>query len=238
MSAAIHHCLIVDDEPQAHEVLKAHIALVPSLEWCGSCFNALEAISALREKQVDLLFLDIQMPQLLGTDLIKSLQSPPKTILVTAFREFAMDGFDLGVVDYLLKPVAFERFVKAINKAIPATGPERQATAEPTGKYLYFRVNRKMVKVWLHDILYVESLKDYVKLVTQQGTLITKISLTSIIEMLPEGEFLQVHRSFLVAVGHVDAYAADSLKVGKTEVPVGPLYRNLLRTRMQELRWP
>lgn len=230
-------CLIVDDEPQAHEVLKAHITLVPSLEWSGSSFNGLEAISTLREKQVDILFLDIQMPRLLGTELFKSIQSPPKTILVTAYREFAMDGFDLGVVDYLLKPVAFERFLKAINKAIPAFGPDRSPGPTQSGKYLYFRVNRKMVKVWLHDILYVESLKDYVKLVTRQGTLITKISLSGLIDMLPESDFLQVHRSFLVAVEHVDAYAADSLKVGKAEVPVGPLYRNLLRSRMQDLRW-
>jgi len=237
MSAKAFRCLIVDDEPQAHEVLKAHMALIPSLEWCGSCFNALEAIRDLREKHIDLLFLDIQMPRLLGTDLIKSLQVPPKTILVTAHREFAMDGFELGVTDYLLKPVAFDRFVKAINKAIPAAGPERIPAQETSEKYLYLRVNRQMVKVWLHDILYVESLKDYVKLVTRQGTLITKLSLMGLLDMLPDGDFLQVHRSFLIAIRHVDAYAADSLKIGKSEVPVGPLYRNLLRNRMQELRW-
>lgn len=236
--STLYKCLIVDDEPQAHEVLKAHITLVPSLEWSGSCFNALDAMGVLREKTIDILFLDIQMPRLIGIELLKTIQVPPKTVLVTAYREFAMDGFELGVVDYLLKPVAFERFLKAINKAIPSFGPDRTAGQTPSGKYLYFRVNRKMVKVWLHDILYVESLKDYVKLVTHQGTLITKISLSGLMEMLPESDFLQVHRSFLVAVGHVDAYAADSLRVGKAEVPVGPLYKNLLRSRMQDLRWP
>lgn len=236
--STVYKCLLVDDEPQAHEVLKAHIALVPSLEWSGSCFNALDAMSALREQSIDVLFLDIQMPRLAGTELLKTLPAPPKTILVTAYREFAMEGFELGVADYLLKPVAFERFLKAINKAIPVLGSDRSPEQPPSGKYLYFRVNRKMVKVWLHDLLYAESLKDYVKLVTRHGTLITKVSLSGLIDMLPDSDFLQVHRSFLVALGHVDAYAADSLKVGKAEVPVGPLYKNLLLSRMQELRWP
>jgi DNA-binding LytR/AlgR family response regulator len=238
MSETTYRCLIVDDEPEAHEVLKAHMALVSSLQWAGSCYNGIEALDALHQKSIDLLFLDIQMPQLLGTDLLKTLPSHPRTILVTAHREFAIGGYDLGVVDYLLKPVSFERFLKAINKAIPIIGPEATTTAGQAGKYLYFRVNRKMVKVWLRDILFAESLKDYVKLVTKNGSLITKVSLTGLIDMLPEDEFIQVHRSFIVGISHVDAYTSENLRIMKTDIPVGPLYRNLLRSRMQELRWP
>ncbi len=238
MSTSIYRCMIVDDEPQAHEVLKSHITLVPSLRWVASCYNGVEAMATLREQTVDLLFLDIQMPQLLGTSLIKTLSSAPKVVFVTAHREFAMEGFDLGVVDYLLKPVSFERFLKAINKAIPNGGSDQANSPSSSGRYLYFRVNRKMVKVYLDEILYVESLKDYVKIATRQGVLITKVSLSGIADMLPDSSFIQVHRSFIVAVAHIDAYDAENLRMGKSEIPVGPLYKNAVRSRMQDLKWP
>ncbi len=236
MTTKLIRCLIVDDEPQAHEVLKAYIAATPSLEWAGSCQNALEVMPMLRENSIDLLFLDIQMPRLLGTELVKTLNPRPKVIFVTAHRDFAMEGFDLDAIDYLLKPVSFERFLKAVNKLTPL---QHSSTFDPVPvaqKFLYFRVDRKMVKVWLKDILYVESLKDYVRIFTIQGPLITKLSLSSLVEMLPDEDFIQVHRSFIVSGNQIDAYAPDSIKVGKTEIPVGPLYKNTLKERMQMLK--
>jgi DNA-binding LytR/AlgR family response regulator len=230
-------CLIVDDEPHAHEVLRVHMATVPSLEWVGSCYNAVDAMEVLSQKPVDLLFLDIQMPTLLGTELVKVLAHPPKIIFVTAMRDYAMEGFDLGVVDYLLKPVSLERFLKAVNKVNNNPIGELNNSSE-VRKFLYFRADRKMVKVWLHDILYVESLKDYLKIVTEQGTLITKLTLAGVSDMLPSEEFFQVHRSFIVSKGKINAYSSDSIMVGKAELPVGPLYKNQIKEKMEAVRWP
>ncbi len=238
MNPSAIRCLIVDDEPQAHEVLKAHIAVLPALVHSGSCYNAVEAISLLQHQAIDLVFLDIRMPRLTGLELIRTLVNAPKVILVTAHPEFAIDGYELGVVDYLLKPVSFERFVKAIQKITIQNSRMEPVEPESSDKFLYFRVDRKMVKVRLCDLLYAESLKDYVKLVTRQGTLITKLPLSNLVEMLPEHEFIQVHRSFVVARRQVDAYAADSLQIGKVNLPVGPLYRHTLKAKMLEFRWP
>lgn len=229
-------CLIVDDEPQAHEVLKSYIAATPSLVWAGSCQHALEVISILQTNPVDLLFLDIQMPRLLGTELIKTISHPPKTIFVTAHRDFAVDGFDLDAIDFLLKPVSFERFLKAVNKATPLHLPTPNEVVKESPRFLYFRVDRKMVKVWLKDILYLESMKDYVRILTIHGPLITKVTLSAIIDMLPDEDFFRIHRSFIVSRGHVDAYTNDQVRVGKAQLPVGPLYRNMLKEQMERFR--
>jgi DNA-binding LytR/AlgR family response regulator len=238
MTQSKYRCLIVDDEPPAHEVLRAHLAAIPSLQWVASCFNAPEAMAMLSSSQVDLMFLDIQMPKLSGTDFVRTLSHPPRIIFVTAHRDYAIDGFELGAVDYLLKPVSFERFVKAVSKVMdhPIVQPEPIET--PSRRFLYLRADRKMVKVWLRDIFYAESLKDYVRIITANGPLVTKTTLAALMDMLPEGEFLQVHRSFVVSVERVDAYAADLVRIGKQELPVGPLYRETVRRKMENLRWP
>lgn len=229
-------CLIVDDEPQAHEVLKSYMQAVTSMELVGSCFHGVSAMELLREKTVDLMFVDIHMPQLLGTEFVKALSHPPKIIFVTAHRNYAMDGFDLGVVDYLLKPVSFERFLKAINKF---TDSQSQSTPGNPGvheRFLYFRADRKMVKVLLRDINYIESLKDYVRIMTLQGPVITKLTLSALHDMLPEGEFLQIHRSFIAPISRIDSYTRDHILIGKAELPVGPLFRNTLLQHMEAIR--
>ncbi|MBL7850426.1 MAG: response regulator transcription factor [Cyclobacteriaceae bacterium] len=231
-------CLIVDDEPPAHEVLKAHLAAIPSLQWVASCYSAPEALAALRSTPIDLMFLDIQLPKLSGTDFVRTLVHPPRIIFVTAFRDFAMDGFELGAIDYLLKPVSFERFVKAVNKAMDHPIAPSPVNAPASSRFLYFRTDRKMVKVFLSDIRYAESLKDYVRIITAHGPLITRLTLSALLEMLPEEEFLQIHRSFVVAKDAVDAYSSDMVRVGKQELPIGPLYREVVRQRMEALRWP
>ena len=225
-------CLVVDDEPPAREILKQHIAGVDALELAGTCANAVEAISFLKDHPVDVIFLDIQMPQLLGTNFIRTLKNPPKVIFTTAFRKYALEGFELDAVDYLLKPISFERFLKGINKVLQINFPvdNGSATTKEPGKdtassFLYFRADRKMVKVFFKDILFVEALKDYIKIVTPGRTIVTKYVLTTLAELLPADEFLRVHKSYIIAISKIESYNADSIQIAKHELPIGRLYK-------------
>jgi DNA-binding LytR/AlgR family response regulator len=223
-------CLVIDDEPLAREILKHHIAGVEALELTGSCSNAVEAISFLKEHPVDLLFLDIQMPHLLGTNFIRTLKNPPKVIFTTAYRKYAIEGFELDAVDYILKPISFERFLKALNKVMQLnviTEPvlKKETLVEPVNSFLYFRVDRKMVKIYIRDILFIESLKDYIKIVTNSKTIVTKYVLSTLEEMLPSSEFLRIHKSYIVAISKIDSYNSDSIQILKHELPIGRLYK-------------
>lgn len=222
-------CLVVDDEPLAREIITRYIKDVPTLQLTGECSNALEAFAVLQKQTVDLVFLDIRMPQLNGNDFLKTLKNPPKIIFITAHHEYALEGYELDVVDYLMKPVPFDRFLKAVNKAYP-TGVTPIST-EATGSlnneaFVYFRVDRKMVKVMLHNVLYIESMKDYIKIFTDHTTLITKQSISSVEEMLPENEFTRVHRSYIVSLRKIRSFTAELLEVSNTTIPIGRLYRN------------
>jgi DNA-binding LytR/AlgR family response regulator len=224
----------VDDEPPALDVLRAHISNTPMLEVAGECHNAMGAFDFLQRQRVDLLFLDIQMPKLLGTDLIKALNDPPKVIFTTAHREYAMDGFDLNAVDFLLKPISFDRFLKAVQKAVhtDVKSPKIEDPTPDPPRFLYFRADRKMVKVLVNDITYIESLKDYVKINTSQQPLVTKQTIMAVEEMLPTGEFIRVHRSFIVALNKISSFTHNSVFIGAAEIPVGPLYRNEVIKRL------
>lgn len=225
-------CLVVDDEPPAREILKQHIGGVDALELAGTCANAVDAISFLRDHPVDLIFLDIQMPQLLGTNFIRTLKSPPKVIFTTAFRKYALEGFELDAVDYLLKPISFERFLKGINKVMQinfasdhSTSPSNENHKEVANSFLYFRTDRKMVKVFFNDILFIEALKDYIKIVTNGRTIVTKYVLTTLAELLPADEFLRIHKSYIVAITKIESFNADSIQIAKHELPIGRLYK-------------
>jgi DNA-binding LytR/AlgR family response regulator len=225
-------CLVIDDELPAREILKKHISGVEALELCGTCSNAVEAISFLKDTRIDLLFLDIQMPHLLGTDFIRTLKNPPKIIFTTAFRKYAIEGFELDAVDYLLKPISFERFLKAVNKIlqidlqanssiiVPA-----ESHSETVPPFLYFRANRKMVKVLFNDILYIEGLNDYIKIITTTKPIVTKHLLASLEEMLPPTEFIRIHKSFIVAINKIESFNADSVEIDKKEIPIGRLFK-------------
>lgn len=227
-------CIIIDDEPLAREIIRRYIDDVPMLQLSGECSNAVQAMSFLQQQPVDLIFLDIRMPQLNGTDFLRILKNPPKTILTTAFSDYALEGYELDVVDYLVKPIRFDRFLKAVNKAFPINGnwPEiKTVVAENTetkksDSFVYFRADRKMVKVMLSDILYIESMKDYVKVFTPQGIIITKQSMTSVEAMLPEKLFVRAHRSFIVAVNRIRSFTNELIEIGNAEIPIGKLYRN------------
>jgi len=224
-------CLIVDDEPPAREILRKYIEQLPMLESAGECANAIEAIRVLQTEDIGLLFLDVRMPQLNGNELLKVVKNLPPVILTTAHSEYALEGYDLDVMDYLLKPIRFDRFVKAVNKLVQLKGHrsiESHAPAEEEKKesFVYFRSDRKMVKVMLDDILYIESMKDYVKVFTTHGMLMTKQSITSVEAMLPETTFVRVHRSYIVSIKKVKSFTNDLIDIERTEIPIGKLYKN------------
>ena len=225
-------CLAVDDEPPALDVLRKYISSVQSLELVGTCSDAVEALNSIRQRSVDLIFLDIQMPQILGTDFLRTLKNPPKVIFTTAFRKFAIEGFELDAVDYLLKPISFERFLKAVNKVMDASlngtltiENERQNKVAADNS-IYFRSDRKMIKVNLADILYIESIKDYIKVVGVSGTVITKQSISSVEEDLPKDMFIRIHRSYIVALNKIESYSNELVWLGKAELPISRMYRH------------
>jgi two-component system LytT family response regulator len=229
-------CLIVDDEPLAIQLLQKHIAQLDFFELAGACQNAVKALEVLKRQPVDLLFLDIKMPQLSGIDLFRTLRNPPKTILTTAYREFALDGFDLGVTDYLLKPITFDRFFKAVERylaAINYVAPQVLSSSEPL--FIYLRSGHKYFKVNTRDILYAESWKDYVHVHTT-GQLITSKYKISELEKELEGKgFLRIHRSFIVNLQQVTAFSAGAVEIGKKELPIGDSYRALVAKAIQSL---
>jgi DNA-binding LytR/AlgR family response regulator len=224
-------CLVIDDELPAREILKKHITDVEALELSGTCCNAVEAISFLKDNRVDLLFLDIQMPHLLGTNFLRTLKNPPKVIFTTAYRKYAVEGFELDAVDFLLKPISFERFLKAVNKVLQVNllanydvaAPDNHSESAPP--FLYFRSNRKMVKVLFNEILYIEGLNDYIKIITTNKPIITKHLLASLEQMLPPKEFVRIHKSFIVAINKIESFNADSVDIARHEIPIGRSYK-------------
>lgn len=222
-------CIIVDDEPPAIKILEKYIALVGQLKIIGTCNNAFQAIEILNKEKVDLMFLDINMPQLMGTELIKTLQHPPKVIFTTAHKDFAIEAFDLDAIDYLLKPISFERFMKSVNKFCHLNNNEMDSFSSDPG-FLYFRSDRKMIKVMLEEILYIESLKDYIIIHRQDTTnLKVKQTLSSVENMLPQNLFLRIHRSFIVSINKVTAYTKNDVEIGKIELPFGGNYSEIFK---------
>lgn len=226
-------CVVIDDEPLALRLINSYCVQVPELEIVATCASAIEAYPILRKQRVDLLFLDIKMPKLLGTDFLRSLPVPPKAILITAYREYALDGYELDIVDYLIKPVAFVRFKKAIAKAVKLLSNELAADG-PAGQYtdnkdafLYFRMEKEMVKVLLEEILFIESRKEYVMLnLSPNRSLLVKQSISSLEKLLSPHRFIRVHRSYMVALEKVSAYTATQLRIGDHAIPIGRLYKN------------
>lgn len=228
-------CLAIDDEPPAVEVLKKYISSIQSLELAGTCCDAIEATNFLQTRQVDLIFLDIKMPELLGTDFIRTLKDPPKVIFTTAYRKYAVEGFELEAADYLLKPISFERFLKAVNKVINKnTVIEKgfsKSAQEP--EFICVRANRKMVKVFLEDILYIESMKDYIKIVTTSKAILTKQSISSVEETLPKNVFVRIHRSYIVSLKKIQSYTSEIIEIDKQELPVSRMYRREVEQALQ-----
>ncbi|PVY43108.1 LytR/AlgR family response regulator transcription factor [Pontibacter virosus] len=227
-------CLIVDDEPLALDVLETFVERLDNLELVCRCNNAVEAYNCLQNEHIDLMFLDIQMPKLTGIDFLKSIPNPPRVIFTTAYRDYALDSYELNAVDYLLKPISFDRFLKAVAKVTPvenkgiATSAAPINHAEPDYKdaFIYLKADKKMVKVMLADILYIESLKDYIRVKTDTKEIISYQKISFLEEKLPTDKFLRIHRSFIISLDKVQAFSATAVDVGKTEIPIGRLYKN------------
>jgi two-component system LytT family response regulator len=225
-------CLIVDDEPLARNLLTDYVSKAPSLQLLQACASPLAAIEVLRSNPVDLLFLDIQMPEITGISLLRTLQKRPLVVLTTAYSEYALEGYDLDVVDYLLKPVTFERFLRAVEKAgqrlTPTTPPSVQAPrTEPTEQqpFVFVKDGTKLVKVRWADILYVEGLKDYVTIHTRQQKIVTLQRLKTLEEQLPTDKFIRIHHSYIVAVDAIDVVHKGEVQIGNVTLPVSDSYR-------------
>jgi DNA-binding LytR/AlgR family response regulator len=219
----------VDDEPPAIKILIGYVESLEYLEIIGTCSNAFQAIDVLNKEKVDLLFLDINMPKLLGTNLLKIIEHPPKVIFTTAHKDYAIEAFELDAIDYLLKPVSFERFLKAVNKFCQINNVETDTNGNTFG-FLYFRSDRKMVKVFLKDITYIESFKDYICIHRQNyPSLKVKYSIGSVENMLPQNLFLRIHRSYIVSIKKVTALTNKDVEIGKVELPIGKSYHDVFK---------
>ncbi|RPD43210.1 LytR/AlgR family response regulator transcription factor [Chitinophaga barathri] len=227
------NCIIVEDEPLAAEVLCDYIRQVPFLELKAVCADAIFAMEVLQREQVHLIFLDIHLPKLKGFAFIKALKHPPQIIITTAYQEYALEGYELNVTDYLLKPIEFSRFLTAVNKVrqqpLPAPAAPLPARVTPPERaYLFFNVSKKKVKVYLDEILYIESLKEYIGITTHKQTILTKFQLGEIEELLARNNFIRIHRSFIVAKDKIDAFTATDIEINGKPIPIGRSYKELV----------
>ena len=221
-------CLVVDDEPLAREAIKVYIEKMPELELVDECENALQAMAGLRTKQVDLIFLDIEMPEIDGISFLQMLKNIPGVIFTTAYRNYAVEAFNLDVIDYLLKPISFDRFVSAINKYYERTNKAVSVQTEfkkETVNYLKVKADRKTYKVDISKIQYIESLKDYVKIVCMDESIVTHDSLSNMEAFLSEYGFIRIHRSFLVAIDKIRSFDAESVFLENNELPISRTYK-------------
>jgi DNA-binding LytR/AlgR family response regulator len=223
-------CIIVEDEPLAAEVLSDYIQQIPFLQLKDICSDAIYAMETLQENSIDLIFLDIHLPKLKGLPFIRSLKNPPQVIITTAYQEYALQGYEYNVVDYLLKPIEFSRFLMAVNKLKPHYIPAVQETlmAPKERPYLFFNVSKKKVKIYLDEILYIESLKEYISITTKEKTILTKFPLGQIEEMLARNNFLRIHRSFIVAKDKIEAFTATDIEINNKVLPIGRSYKELV----------
>ena len=229
-------CVVVDDEPMARDILISYIERVPNLVLVKSCKNALEALTISQQEKIDLFFLDINMPEVSGLSLAKLVGNASKVIFTTAYRDYAVDGFDLKAVDYLLKPIGFDRFLTAVNTFLGANSGANNQTSQvsPSSEFFFVRSDRKMVKINLNEILYIESLSDYLKIITDNGTVVTRETITNIQEKLPEDLFLRIHRSFIVSLNKIDSYTNEFVEINKKAIPISRSYKAAILEKLEK----
>ncbi|TYP99736.1 LytTR family two component transcriptional regulator [Tenacibaculum adriaticum] len=219
-------CLIVDDEPLAINVLKKHLESFDNFNVSHTCNNPIEAFNILSKNQIQLIFIDINMPKLNGIEFIKSLSNPPLIIITTAYREFAVEGFELDVTDYLVKPIALKRIMKSLNKVsklLNSKNGSQEVNQEQVinNNYFFIKVDKKMIKIFYDDILYIKSLKDYVSIKTIYDDYITHYNLLAITKLLPNNQFIRIHRSFTIAINKVMAIDGNCIHIGDKRLPIG-----------------
>ncbi len=230
-------CMIIDDEPLALQLIESYITKIPNLDIVARCSNAIEGFEILKKQSIDLIFLDIQMPLLTGIEFLNSLQSPPKVILTTAYRDYAPESYELEVLDYLLKPISFTRFFKAIDKYFEtkvATDTNKNSEKISISESILINMNKKHYKVFCKDILYAESLKDYIRIHTNTGKVTTKDKISDFEKKLPP-YFLRTHRSYIVNTSKITAFTANDVEIGDIEIPIGISYKQDVFRKIKEL---
>ncbi len=237
-------CLVVDDEPLAQDVLENYIERTPGLALVKKCSNAIQANAVLHKHHVDLIFLDIQMPEINGVEFMKSLKNAPAVIFTTAFSKYAVEGFNLDAMDYLLKPISFDRFLKAVNKVMDYFTLKQKNTGSSLGSqnqsnelfddFMFVKADKKMVKINYKDMFYIEGLKDYVMIYTTAGRIITLMTMKSLEEKLPDNRFVRIHRSFIIAMDKVKSISGNAVEINEKHLPIGKLYREPFMSRVDK----
>jgi DNA-binding LytR/AlgR family response regulator len=228
-------CIIVDDEPLARKGLKEYIADVDFLELAGEFEDPLKAMETLKKGEVQLLFLDIQMPKITGLDFFKSLQQPPPVIFTTAFPQYALDGFEVNALDYLVKPISFERFLKAVLKAKEYYEVREENAANAAGKandYFFIKADNKLIKLFFEDVLFAEALQNYVVIHTMDKKYITYLTFKAVEDYLPAGQFIKTHKSYIIASSKIDSIEGNDIRIGQHHIPIS---RNLKEEVMEKL---
>ena len=231
------NCVIIEDEPLAAELLMDYVSQVPFLELKAVCTDAIYAMEVLQNEKIDLLFLDIHLPKLKGLDFLESMQDPPRTIITSAYKEYALQAFEVNVIDYLLKPIRFNRFLKAVSKIKPSEQkpvPLAPDSGPGERKYFYFNVGKKKVKIFIDEILYIESFREYVRVTTKDVNIQTRFQLSELEELLARSNFVRVHRSFIVAKDKIDAFTATEVEVHGKMIPIGRSYKEQVIATLEQ----
>ena len=235
----MYRCLIIDDEPIAIRVIKNHLAAFSDFTVVAECDNALEAMPVLAKEKIDLIFCDIQMPQITGIDFVRSLAHPPKVIFTTAYRDYAIDAFELHVIDYLLKPISFGRFTKAINNFLEleslqnGDNPPHEISEQKNREFIFLKADKKHYKINLNDVLYFESLGDYVIVFTTSKKIVTKERIGKLMDSLPKEQFIQIHRGYVVSIPKIESVGPGFVEINKKKLPVGRNYKPELTRLLQ-----
>ncbi|NQU52656.1 MAG: response regulator transcription factor [Bacteroidetes bacterium] len=231
-------CLIVDDEPTAREILESHLSKIEAVNVVGSCKNAIDAFNVINAEKIDLIFLDINMPEISGLSFAKSINKNIKIIFTTAYREYAVDGFDLQAVDYLLKPISFERLFQGVNKYLDENTPVQNVVTteiiQEKSESFFVRANRKMIKISFNEILFIESLSDYIKIHLTDKTVVTRETMSNIEAKLPQKDFIRVHRSFIVSLASISSFTNELVEIGKKQIPISRSYRKPVLGKLGE----
>ena len=222
------YCIVVEDEPLAAKVMVDYIGHVPFLQLQGTFKDAILAMEYLRDHKVDLIFLDIHLPKLKGMDFLRTLEKAPAVIITTAYHRYALQGYDLNVTDYLLKPIEFKRFLVAVNKVKRVVGSKQNPRDQLEKDFIFLRVKRKMVKISYSDMLYIESQREYLKVVTSEQSYTTKMSIHKMESTLPSDLFVRIHRSFIISVSKIRSYSPNEVEVNGTSIPIGRNYKEVI----------
>lgn len=235
MSRAVKKCIIIDDEPAAHYVLANYISQDPSLELVFQGYNGVEALEYLAVNNVDLMFLDIDMPEISGIEMLQKLNRPPRTILTTAYSEFALESYEYGVLDYLLKPIYYPRFVKAIERFFELDGPVEDNEPEEVSGNIHVKVDSDTIPIETNGILYAQSYGNYVKIFTQKRNYLATITTNDLEKMLPSSQFMRAHKSYIIALDKVDEVMKDHVVIKRNPIPIGITYRRELAEKLKHL---